>query len=339
MLPSAHLPNLIRYRVIDQCLRRPGTWSWKELSEACGDALREALGDHIPDPVERTIKGDLQVLRSGKLGFEAPIIYDRKKKSYRYEDEAFSLDRPHLPLRDLETLVRVQQLISQFPELEHTRHINELVERLSLAMNTRLQPGRPTLLFDEPRSEGQHWLSPLHQAIREKKAVRLQYQPFYERTPLDLRVSPYLLKEFNNRWFLLGMDHAEGRISNYPLDRILQAEISLLDAFRKAPGKKMEHHFKHVVGVSIPRDGQMETVELWVRSDLAGYIRTKPIHASQQILREDETGMHIQLRLIPNYELESVILSHGEKVEVIQPLALRQRIEERILNAARHYHP
>jgi predicted DNA-binding transcriptional regulator YafY len=337
MLPPAQLPNLIRYRVIDQCLRRPGIWSWKELSAACGEALRENLGDHIPDPVERTIKKDIQVLRSGKLGLRAPIVYDRKRKSYRYEGDEFTLDQPHLPMRDLKTLVRVQQLINQFPELEHTRHVNDLVERLSLAMDIRLQAGPPTLLFDEPLSEGQHWLTPLHQAVREKQAVRLDYHPFYEPSPITFVVSPYLLKEFNGRWFLIAMDHREGRISNYPLDRIQSAEVHLLESFRPAPGKKMEDHFRHVVGVSIPRDGSMEKIELWVRNDLAGYIRTKPIHRSQVILSEEEDGITIRLKLIPNYELESVILSHGEKIQVLEPKWLGEKIAGRLEEARNRY--
>lgn len=76
---------------------------------------------------------------------------------------------------------------------------------------------------------------------------------------------------------------------------------------------------------------------LKISESLWPYIETKPIHGSQKIINRNEEYVDIELELILNYELESVILSHGEKIEVLEPLVLKYKIKSRIEEAFRNY--
>ena len=88
---------LIRYKTIDRCLRnRYRRWTIDDLTEACSEALYEMEG--ITKGVSlRTVQGDLQIMRSDKLGYNAPIeVYD--KIYYRYAAPDYSINE--MPLTD-----------------------------------------------------------------------------------------------------------------------------------------------------------------------------------------------------------------------------------------------
>ncbi len=86
---------LIRYKTIDRCLRNKyRRWTLDDLVEACPDALYDMEGITRGVSV-RTVQADLQVMRSDKLGYEAPIeVYDGK--FYRYADEDYSISNSPL---------------------------------------------------------------------------------------------------------------------------------------------------------------------------------------------------------------------------------------------------
>ena len=75
---------LIRYKTIDTCLRnRFRKWTLEDLVDACSDALYEYEG--IDKGIsKRTVQMDIQLMRSEKLGYNAPIVV-KDHKYYTYE--------------------------------------------------------------------------------------------------------------------------------------------------------------------------------------------------------------------------------------------------------------
>ena len=104
---------LIRYRTIDKCLRnRYRQWTLDDLIDACSDALYEYEG--IDKGVSRrTVQSDLQMMRSDKLGYNAPITVT-EKKYYTYEDPDYSITNIPLSDQDLDTLNEVKGILEQF---------------------------------------------------------------------------------------------------------------------------------------------------------------------------------------------------------------------------------
>ena len=91
---------LIRYKTIDNCLRNHyRKWTLEDLIDACSDALSEYEG-RDENVSRRTVQADIQMMRSDKLGYNAPIVV-KQNKYYTYEDPEYSIT--NVPLTEQDT--------------------------------------------------------------------------------------------------------------------------------------------------------------------------------------------------------------------------------------------
>ena len=113
---------LIRYKTIDRCLRnRFRRWTIDDLTEACSDALYEMEGI-VKGVSVRTVQGDLQIMRSDKLGYNAPIeVYDRIY--YRYADPDYSISDTPLTEEDCDLLKEAVELLGGEGRRDEVRNI------------------------------------------------------------------------------------------------------------------------------------------------------------------------------------------------------------------------
>ena len=120
---------LIRYKTIDKCLRnRYRRWTIEDLVDACSDALYEMEG--IDKGVSmRTVQGDIQIMRSDKLGYNAPIeVYENK--FYRYADPEYSINENPLNAEDYDLMEKAVCLISEIPESETAKELKSVLSKL-----------------------------------------------------------------------------------------------------------------------------------------------------------------------------------------------------------------
>ena len=128
---------LIRYKTIDNCLRnRYRRWTLDDLVEACSDALYDMEG--ITKGVcARTVQMDIQIMRSDKLGYNAPIeVYDRIY--YRYADPDYSITEMPLSIEDRKLIKKAIILleIKKDKNNEDTIQVlNKVQDRLKSILN------------------------------------------------------------------------------------------------------------------------------------------------------------------------------------------------------------
>lgn len=195
---------LIRYRTIDNCLRNKyRQWTLDDLIEACSEALYEYEG--IDKGVSRrSVQMDLQMMRSEKLGYNAPIIV-LDKKYYTYEDPDYSITNIPLTDQDLGKLTEVVEILRQFKGFTHFNELNGMVQRLEDRIHTAKTKQAPIIdLEKNDNLKGLEWIDAIYQAILKKKAISLTYQSFKAREANTFTFHPYFLKEYRNRWFVLG---------------------------------------------------------------------------------------------------------------------------------------
>jgi predicted DNA-binding transcriptional regulator YafY len=123
------------------------------------------------------------------------------------------------------------------------------------------------------------------------------------------------------------------------LDRIISIEVTALkfiDSEIIWEDISNEDYFGDIIGVSKPEKADLEKIELLFTPSLAPYIVTKPIHSSQ-IDKQVEDGLIVKIEVIPNYELEQLILSFGEGVKVLKPQSLVNRLNLRIESMLNNY--
>lgn len=329
---------LIRYKTIDNCLQnRFRKWTLDDLIEACSDAIYEYEG--ITDGVSRrTVQLDIQNMRSEKLGYNAPIIViDRKY--YTYEDRSYSITNIPLTQQDLGTLNEVMGVLRQFKGFGYFDELNGMITRLEDKLYKQQHKGKSYIDFEKNELlKGLSFIDPLHKAILQHKTLEISYRSFKAKAPQAIVFYPYLLKEYRNRWFVLGCNRKGMSVMNLALDRI--------ESFRELPLEKFEParfdvhtYFNDAIGVSKTPDMKPETVVLRFDKKHAPYVVTKPLHSSQQWLQEDENGVLFSIHVCWNFELERELLGFGEYVEVIAPRRLVKSIKTRLGKAADRYKP
>lgn len=328
---------LIRYRTIDNCLKnRQRKWTLEDLIDACSEALYEYEG--IDKGVSRrTVQMDLQLMRSDKLGYNAPIAV-LENKYYTYEDPEYSITNIPLTDQDLGKLTEVVEILRQFKGFSHFQELSGMVQRLESKVYSAKTNTEAVIDFEKNENlKGIEHIDTLYKAIINKKPLLLKYQSFKARSANDFVFHPYYLKEYRNRWFVLGAKKREAPILNLALDRILSIEDCSLKYITRKDFVPDEY-FKHVIGVSVSPNARIERVLFYADRETAPYIETKPLHPSQEIVEATSDGMTFSIHVQLNFELEQEILGFGNRIRVLAPEHLKRQIKENLAHALDQYH-
>lgn len=173
------------------------------------------------------------------------------------------------------------------------------------------------------------------EAIRASSNVVFTYAGFNRsRAERDIVFSPYFLKRYKQRWYMLGRRAKDGGIRTYALDRIKALTISQ-DKFVLPAGVTSEDYFGNVIGITTSK-APVRTVRLRATPRQAKYLRALPLHSSQQEeVHDDYSIFSYQLQL--NYELVHEIMSFGDAIKVLDPPELRIMVSEALRSALSQY--
>lgn len=301
----------------------------------CSEALYEYEG--IEKGVsKRTIQGDIQIMRSDKLGYNAPIIV-KEKKYYTYSDPTYTITNIPLTDQDLGTLNEVVEILKQFKGFSHFEDMEEMIKRLEDKVNTSKSENRSIIDFEKTEGlKGIHYLDELYQAIQKERVLKITYQSFRARKPGEFEFHPQFLKEFNNRWFLVGVKEEGQNIMVIALDRIKKIDSAARTEYVKVNTTAKEY-FKHVVGVTVNPNSSTRRVKIFVAQKMAPYVITKPLHPSQKLDMIVNRGVIITLDVQLNLELEGKILSFGDSMKVLGPRKLVTQINKKLRIAIKNY--
>ena len=332
--------TLIRISTIDKCLQNHyRRWTINDLIDACTDALAEFEGRSNPVS-RRTFQNDLALMRSDRLGYNAPIVV-RDNKYYEYEDPDYSIT--HLPLNEegldaLNSALDILRQLQGFPQLASSIDIiSKLNEQISRQTGTSV----PAMDMEHVEGyKGAQFIGVIYDAVRKHQTLVVEYQSFKARQPQTLVVYPYLLKEYRNRWFLIcekSTNHSP-QVNIFALDRMHSVGPDKEHPFRKCVDFDPEHFFDDTIGVTKQISDKARRVVIKVDRQQAPYVESKPFHKSQKVEQRFRDGsIQISLKVVINNELERLILGYGGHAEVIAPPEFRARIAESVQIAAGKY--
>lgn len=329
--------TLIRIKTIDKCLQnRKRRWTVDDLMQACSDALHEYEGSDKNISL-RTLRADIALMRSNKLGYNAPIVI-REKKYYTYEDEAYSITNNPLNTQDLDTISEAVEVLKQFKGFNHFSGLTQVVSKLEDTIYSAKNQEEAIIDFEKNENlKGLEYLDVLYKAIQQKQVLEILYQSYKSRSGNVVVFHPWLLKEFRNRWFVVGSKGKNAPVQNFALDRIQDIKPAHKVNYYKRPGFTAESFYKHVIGATVNDGLAPQTVKLFFTRTHAPYVLSKPLHHSQQLIERTSDGIIITLLVQPNLELEREILGFGDGVKVLWPRILIKRIGERVRSAASYY--
>ena len=193
------------------------------------------------------------------------------------------------------------------------------------------------IIFENVPSSHQ-FLTKLIQAIRDNRKVRVTYKGYTMGQEMTYGLEPYFIREFKRRWYLYAhkdydKDHEPHM---YALDRMSEMEI-LTETFEIPKDIVAEEWFSPLYGVRKYPDMKRERVVLKVYGKQVQFFRSLPLHHSQEEIESQEGFSIFTYHLAPDYDFRQDILSFGDKVEVLEPEELRNRIKLIILNQIIHY--
>lgn len=327
---------LSRYRWIDERLRNK-LFPKPTVEDIIG-YVSDKMGKHI---APRTIEKDIYHMRySEELNYRAPISYSRQTKTYQYEEEGYSISNMPVSEYDLQGLEIAISILEQFRNLPVIRQFEDAILRIasSLKINReRLKAREGMIHLDRPASyQGLEWITEMVEAMKEHLLVRIKYQAFNRESPREYWVEPYHLREYHNRFYLVGKSvrNGPGRILTFGLDRI--TDLWPTDKSFVPSDFDDAAYFGNVLGISTS-DLKPETIELSFTPQQGKYIKSQPIHHSQRIIRDTRTRCLVRLELVINHELLMLLMSYGASVKVIRPKHVATRILEEALATARLY--
>ncbi|MCX6230909.1 MAG: WYL domain-containing protein [Bacteroidetes bacterium] len=319
---------LIRYRVINRCLIESKYVSRARLIQACEDAL------YIAPISERTINQDIHDMRiDERLGYFAPIAFDNNRSAYYYDDDEYSIDNIPINNEELSALSFASSLLQQFKEVDILQTFSSAVNKISDAIHIkRLQQKTDVGSFVQfetvPFFKGSEHLKTLIEAIADKDVLNISHIRFDADKCRIHIVHPYYLKEYRNRWYLIGLDDRINEIRTYGLDRIEEISLNLNIKYKDKPDNA-EHFFSNTLGISEPQS-KPEEIILKFYQNTGKYLLTQPIHDSQKLIKQEKDEITISLYLVINNELITYILGWGRWVKVIAPESLITRINEEL---------
>jgi predicted DNA-binding transcriptional regulator YafY len=237
---------------------------------------------------KRTLQRDIDAIRTE---FSVSVVFDRSRPGYY-------IDPDHSPgYGKLLKLIRLQNETEMVEQSLHEEH-----EFISFE--------------HEDEWSNIKWVQPLLDALKHTKIVELHHFTFSREEPLLRRIQPYLLKEYQNRWYLLGINE-DDEIRSYGLDRVTNLVVTT-DSF--VPKKSFDPHGYYASVIGLNHNGsRCEEVMFSTDPLTAKYLKSLKWHSSQEVVSENKSAVVFKLYVQINFELKQKMLSYGSSIKVLAP--------------------
>lgn len=324
---------LVRYKILDACFKNPyKNFTKDNLLQTVNEKLMTLFDNDSQCIKLRQLQDDIAFMKSSEgWGIELADIKDGKRRIYRYESLDFSIN--NAPLNEVE----INQIQSAILVLAQFEGIQEIIAKLKTDLKVSTNE-KPFVGFDKYQDlKGIEYFSILYNAVQHNIPLQICYQDFKTNNPYTFILHPYYLKEYNNRWFMFGLNSNIGKHDwNVAIDRILSVSSSST-VFIPNEGIDWKDYFSDMIGVSKTENANLENITLHFNKLTGKYMENKSMHETQKHKWLDDDTLELKVQVIINYELERLILSYGESVKVIMPIHLKSRIKQRIQQNLENY--
>lgn len=267
------------------------------------DMITFLLGKDF-DISSRTFDRDLERIRTD---FGLEVLYDKFKKGY-YIDEENSVKVASF-FKFLE-IVSIAKIFSD--SLNDSKKILDYVS------------------FDDSKTfKGIDHLKNILLAITQHKYLAFLHENFINKTLKNYQITPIQLKEYENRWYVIGIPKGMKEIRTFGIDRIYNLSIGKQSKLKISRYRYQLEIFETLIGLDYEDNNKPIKVSLLIEALHVNYLRSLPIHHSQVIHNENKNGYYlVDFFLIPNYEFQSQVLKMGKKCVVISPKEFKDDVRD-----------
>lgn len=258
-----------------------------------------------------------------------------RKRCIRYADPTFSIFKGKLTEKEKGLLTAALSTLGSFEGLDGFGWLDDFNKSLGLVK------AQPVIQMSKNLLENKTIMAETFSAIRACTVIKLHYKLFNTSEEREVAISPYFLKEYNCRWYLVGAADDTGKLLTFALDRLKSIELLPGYEFRKAPEDLLER-YEDIIGVSYYEDSEIHKIIFWVSDKSAPFIETKPLHGSQTIIKGEKEhliraqshvptgGSIFSIECMANYELIRELCSFGGELKVLSPQNIIDSVKQRI---------
>lgn len=325
---------LTRYKYLDEMLSdRHHFYDIHDLTKKCNEKLIDA---GFPEVSQRCVEKDINYLEYDPFYAEIERYRVNKRRCIRYKNPSFTIFRKELSEEESNLILEILNTIGQFDGLANFEWLDRLKIGLGLKKRSRI-----ISFSNNPYLQNSNLLGVLFDNISNQVVVRLEYHTFTDKKNRTIIFHPYLLKQYNDRWYLIGAANDDAKILNFALDRI-DVVTALPEMKYKPCNGDLANRFEDIIGVTLYEDKDIEHILFWVSNQSKDYMETKPIHGSQCRYKgkKDEEfrsrypslyeGAFFSIDCIPNYELIRELSSFGKDLLVIEPKSVQDDVFHRV---------
>lgn len=312
-----------RYKVIDNVLRNSMKRypKMEDFIEACQTKL-----DFYPS--EETIQKDIANMRLPYPdGFDAPIRYNRANRGYEYTNAEYSLIGVSLRQEEVDAISEAIDVIRYIGGTRISDKFNHAVEKILSSTLERTNSDEEIIPVIQtmvpPVSRGFEHIEVFYKACREHIPTSFIHFSYKKRKFNHILLHPFLIKEFENRWYVIGYSEQHDAIRTFGLDRVSDP-ILIKRKYISTNPQFINVYLNDVFGVFPIPDAKKELIKIHVSQLGTHYFQAYPLHISQKIEKESEGTSFISFDIIASVELARYFLSQGRHVKIIQPKWFRE---------------
>ncbi|WP_055442273.1 helix-turn-helix transcriptional regulator [Lacinutrix himadriensis] len=264
-------------------------------------AVKDFLFDNGFEHTKRTIQRDFDDLRN-EFGVE--VLYDNVKNNY-------FIDYDNSP--NFENFVRFLELVNT-------------ADLLKESFKSKKETLKHIVFDNSEGLQGIQYLELFLSAIKQHREISFVHYNFQKNTTTKRLLKPYLLKEYANRWYIVGEQEGVKEFRNFGIDRVSNVQLTE-KTFVPKTDVDINYLYRDVIGM-VYSENTIQRVILSFTPEQGKYVKTLPFHHSQKILIDTDVELQISLDLIPNRSLIERILMYGKGVKVIEPISLIEEIKD-----------
>lgn len=255
------------------------------------ETLLDYLSDNGFEINKRTLSRDFNAVLEL---FDTEIIFDRTQKGYYI-------------IKD-----------------ETNFNSSKLLETLDLFSSIKIVGKEKEIIsFEKRKSKGTEHMYYILDAIKNRKALYFQHLKYHEQIVTQRKVEPYLLKESQGRWYLIAKDEKDNKIKTFGLDRMSQL-YSDNSTFTKPKDLDISTMFTDCFGIVNTNDPK--DIKIQVFGANAFFIKSYPLHHSQEVFSEDKNSITFSLHLSITDDFVMELMKYGSNLKILSPRYLNKRL-------------
>jgi predicted DNA-binding transcriptional regulator YafY len=295
------------------------------IQEACEQKLDMS-------PSLDTLEKDIRNMKSPEPdGFDAPIVYCRLNKGYYYENPNFSISSISLTDNDINSIKEAMELLQNMSGDRVGDRFSYAIDKVLSSFKETFPDGnsrRKIIQTDYvPGARGFENFDLLFSACKNKYPLSFVHYSYNKRAFKSVIVHPVMLKEFENRWYLVGYSESHGALRTFGFDRIYQP-LFLKRKYIASNSDEVDVYTINLFGVYPIENQPLQLITIKTSPIITHYFEAYPVHKSQ-VIEKRSSGVGIfHFELVPTVELVRLFRSYGKELKVIEPIWLHKFVKE-----------